>query len=579
MATSPVTSAAINRMLREFHPLDRVGGGGGAVGDHTHPKESIPTVLVAAGNARDEVKNMADFVCDGEDDNAEIVAGFIELDGNNGRVLLSEGDFFIDEENGIGSGFGRHIQGVGATATILHNQTDGKADDRIISMSTQGLVSDLMIWTNQGTYKGVQLKSVYGQIRNITFAGNAKTGLEIDGGQEVITGLNFSAPNYTDSSILITRDSTSISDVIQINGQGDFLRIDGSTLLTTSLFNVHVAAGASLTNGIVVIAGSSTSWVVSGITIECLESAILVDATGSFRMAISGAALKGEYGIRTINNGEFNNLILDDVHIGASVLAIDAKVVKGSIDNVMTTGGVVIKQTQSSFLSVSNLNVDGSAADGVRFESLGGFSYVQNLRASHIYVDGAEFHGIVLDKVRNAVLHDCQVENVGDAASNTYDGILVTGDSEDVMLHHNKVHALPATRYGIHIQSGDRAMVVGNDLGLEAGYGTAPLNDGAAGTILSYPDDAVYGDNFVTDAAELLVQTIVDGVGVTEEVELGFQVVAEDVGVTDTITHSAPVVERTISEAVGATDEVQSIETKANTDAVGVTDTVTPVLT
>lgn len=54
------------------------------------------------------------------------------------------------------------------------------------------------------------------------------------------------------------------------------------------------------------------------------------------------------------------------------------------------------------------------------------------------------------------------------------------------------------SRAGIYVDTGvTDAIIVGNDLGPAAGYGTAPLVDNGTNTILSYPGHATYGDNFV----------------------------------------------------------------------------------
>lgn len=76
----------------------------------------------------------------------------------------------------------------------------------------------------------------------------------------------------------------------------------------------------------------------------------------------------------------------------------------------------------------------------------------------------------------------------------TYDAIQV--NSDNCLVEGNKIitdsgGGLP--RYGINI-TGDDNIVVGNDL--RGSYGTDPLNDAGTGTILTYPNDVTYGDNF-----------------------------------------------------------------------------------
>lgn len=64
--------------------------------------ESISTggfgtkIFVAASNATASEKQMADFVCDGRDDGAEINAALGRLDNVSGSVILSSGTFYLD---------------------------------------------------------------------------------------------------------------------------------------------------------------------------------------------------------------------------------------------------------------------------------------------------------------------------------------------------------------------------------------------------------------------------------------------------------------------------------------------------
>ena len=59
------------------------------------------------------------------------------------------------------------------------------------------------------------------------------------------------------------------------------------------------------------------------------------------------------------------------------------------------------------------------------------------------------------------------------------------------------------SRYGVNMAGGDCNIVVGNDLGPSADYGTDALSTaGSTNTQLTYPADPTYGDNF-TDCPTL----------------------------------------------------------------------------
>ena len=97
----------------------------------------VPTVLVAASDATDKVKQYADFVCTGSNDDATIESAIDSLPTSGGRVVLSEGTFTFGSSLNImksnitleGSGFATLIQGaisgnyilVGDGSTALSN--------------------------------------------------------------------------------------------------------------------------------------------------------------------------------------------------------------------------------------------------------------------------------------------------------------------------------------------------------------------------------------------------------------------------------------------------------------------------
>jgi Nitrous oxidase accessory protein len=59
------------------------------------PKPIEPTVFVAAYNARPEVKEKADIVCEGANDDLKIEEAISMLPEGGGRVFLSEGEFIL----------------------------------------------------------------------------------------------------------------------------------------------------------------------------------------------------------------------------------------------------------------------------------------------------------------------------------------------------------------------------------------------------------------------------------------------------------------------------------------------------
>jgi hypothetical protein len=79
------------------------------------------TLLIAASNAQSSTKQRADYVCSGTGDDEVINAAIASLT-NGGRVLLSEGSFYL--QNPIASNLDTiTIEGMGTDATVLLPQT------------------------------------------------------------------------------------------------------------------------------------------------------------------------------------------------------------------------------------------------------------------------------------------------------------------------------------------------------------------------------------------------------------------------------------------------------------------------
>ncbi len=88
---------AVQKLLDQFDELKSPPAdlGGPTLQDHTHPKESMTSILVSHPDARDEVIRMSDFECDGVADHLEIQEAIDELTADGGTVWLSEGVFDI----------------------------------------------------------------------------------------------------------------------------------------------------------------------------------------------------------------------------------------------------------------------------------------------------------------------------------------------------------------------------------------------------------------------------------------------------------------------------------------------------
>ena len=126
IADNAVTTAKI---IDAAITADKIGVG--AVGnakifnDAVTPAKTlrIKTFLVAASDADADTIAMADFICDGTADEAQIVSALNSLPSTGGRVLLSEGKFEINARI-LEASDNVHIEGSGIESTILHQSND-----------------------------------------------------------------------------------------------------------------------------------------------------------------------------------------------------------------------------------------------------------------------------------------------------------------------------------------------------------------------------------------------------------------------------------------------------------------------
>lgn len=95
-----------------------------------------------------------------------------------------------------------------------------------------------------------------------------------------------------------------------------------------------------------------------------------------------------------------------------------------------------------------------------------------------------------------------QVYESGSMTDNTYDNIILDGDSNDCWIQARmrpEIVSANDTRYAVNVSAStcDRTTVVGGDFGDVSEYqGSPAFNDAGTGTRITWPADATYGDNF-----------------------------------------------------------------------------------
>ena len=148
---------AVDYLLREFKALrTEKGTGAGASTAKRGPIE--PTYLVASANARDEIKAVADFVCDGTSDQEEINAAIAAINSTfyeSGRVQLTDGYFNCDDRIYLDGDGQICLAGVGADLTWIGSSDDAPAmrDGLVDCITTPGhVIQDLTIDCDHGNY-------------------------------------------------------------------------------------------------------------------------------------------------------------------------------------------------------------------------------------------------------------------------------------------------------------------------------------------------------------------------------------------------------------------------------------------
>ena len=406
-----------------FNPGDNRGG--------------MPTIFVAASNAKTESKRKADFTCVGVNDEQTIALALAILfaAGTAGQLVLSEGTFNIDPTDGLFIPTGAILVGLGRQTVISVTQPSG------LGAGTPAPILEM----SGGAYVG-----------HMTLAAN---GLADVAGIDISTGPS---------------DAPTVIDQVEIFAED------------------HYAVNAS--------AGYPT---IRDSRLECDQGDGLVVEADECRMTrchVNAAV----HAVTDTGFGHHAVHIVDNYLSGFD----DAIYLQGTLDRSFIVGNEI------------EAGVDGIAIDDPtdvviarNVVNLVGGHGINLLRAARCQVKDNLVHGnfgagILLTDSSGNMIQGNRINEVGSQTDNTEDGIRVAGNSDRNMITGNKI--VPRTdsirtRYGINIAAStcDENIVVSNDLGVQASYGTGPLNDQGTGTITTYPSGPV-GDNFVIEGKQQL---------------------------------------------------------------------------
>ena len=178
-----------------------------------------------------------------------------------------------------------------------------------------------------------------------------------------------------------------------------------------------------------------------------------------------------------------NNLFYGDgSQIGLQLDSVSDSVIAGNRFYSCTQGVSAVGANSAFRVSITGNDFE-SPETGVLLDGAATVSIVGNI------ITDALQHGISLDDTDDCVVNANLIVEPGQNTANTYDGILLLGDSDRNMVHGNKVipGSSTSTRYGVNISVStcDTNVVADNMLIPSGTFGTGSFNDAGTGTVTS----------------------------------------------------------------------------------------------
>jgi parallel beta-helix repeat protein len=378
------TSVYVEKILSEFQPMrafDVAAFSGQIAEPFTGP--IVPTVLVAAVDARPEIRAVADLICDGVDDQDEINFA-IEI-AAGGRVVVTDGTFSLSDQIVVPAGVPLHLLGMGRRSTTFVNSaqiTNGVGTFIDMPDDQDSVIEGIgFIYTRSGASNNTLVK-----LGNRATARSCYFSYQGSGTTEFIQScvtLTGAKATVEDSIFEPTAPGASGADVQQPNG-----RVINNTFAMSSDGPAVVCAGADslVTDNRILGSGLTTGIYVAGnrVTVannsieDAANSGIWIDGGTKNIIANNTIVSSGENGILVdwdfntvigntvdgfaatfagINVQGFNNAIADNyIYSGSGVASI---LVAGS-DNGLNGNYSYLSPDDGIHVSGDNNLIDGS---------------------------------------------------------------------------------------------------------------------------------------------------------------------------------------------------------------------------
>lgn len=470
-------ASRVDELLREFQFPDTsvrpkakqppVGGGGGGE----------MSVTVAASDASEFEIARADFVCDGVDDEEEILAAIDTLSAWGGRVKLSSGNFWASP-NALTIDVGDlWIQGTGPLSTIIRPDSAVNNSHLIRFSVTSGdnKLSDMTIFgvnPGGGTATGQRGLRISGSgdfwLEDVWFQANVYSiysemnQVRIRGMRSFITTYDFYCPDDGYRDIQISDSYLAgylhFENAVNVSVQNNTL---GASIVGTD------ARGWNISNN---------SW---------LGTATFDNALIDLSMDLSGDSAYEGCVINGNTAGEMSFNFLDAN--GVERLTVSNNRCTYGAFWIVNCPGVIVVGNGIKWAFGSDGAADVAA---FHFDGCAGGVVGKN-HAEDFYLGGFYF-----DACTDMIVVGNRASNADDLTDNTYDGYQIFGASGRVSLISNESYPTPggtSMRYGINIAAGNDDVVYANMLGDSSEYGTADSVDAGTNTQLAPAAGAIGG--------------------------------------------------------------------------------------
>lgn len=398
-----------------------------------------PSVVLAPSDASEAEKDRADLEAPGTDDSSILQEAINAAAG--GRLLICSGTIQLKRKMTIPDG--TKIEGMGWGTVIRYS---GQSGQSVLEAGDACEFESFAFLSASSTEVYIDATDTeLVSVRNIEFAdtaGFSATGVRV-GDRTSITGC------YFEGALLASGNANVWVGVVIANN-----RIPSGSIDMGSEAQYWVIAGNAFNNGAIYgAAGQGT--IIQGNTIEQSSP-----ATGTLVLGFTGAAINCAIVENVVANG------------GGDALQLG-------------TGSTACLIAHNEGLAF------GVVVDGVDFCEIS-----DNVIWFPI---GPSGHGIRVDDSSDCLIADNLLAGPGDA---THDGIFLEGDSDRNLIKGNLIRTagFSIARYAVNISAAtcNANRVVGNDYGDATLYTTDAFNDAGTGTLITWPGDATYGDNFFT---------------------------------------------------------------------------------